>query len=243
MILDKMLLPVLLALQLLPEAMACTPQPPPSKPNQKFPYTIKGTDDPADPVTMGFVMNHFSLNVKNVTRSVDFYTKVFGFRLIFIFRGTEKLSVAYLAHSHGGKNGTAYQTTSELNRNKNNMEGLLELVSYTDQDAELQASTQKSNTFSHLGIIVPDVAAAQRHFLRHGVTLLKRTGERERESARKQLAAAYGMSKPLRTNATEAEILFTILNSVPSAMDFVTAVDPDGNLIEIQPQSATQLPL
>jgi lactoylglutathione lyase len=82
-------------------------------------------------------------------------TKVFGLRLVFNYRATRKLCIAYMAHSHGGRNGTGFQTASEMNRDKNNLEGWIERVHYEDTAAALLGSTAKTSTLSYIGLIVP----------------------------------------------------------------------------------------
>jgi lactoylglutathione lyase len=205
-----------------------------------FPRVEAGTDEPADFATTGYVLNHFSLNVKDMTRSVKWYGDVLGLRLIFNYRATEKLSIAYLAHSHGGKNGTGYQTVREMNRLKNNMEGLLELVSYADPDASLVPSTVKVNTFSHYGLIVPDVLAAQARFEKLGVNILKKAGVAL--DLKGPVAEAFGLGSVWEKDPSEAETIAKALLST-GGQDFVTIADPDGNMIEVQSLYAPQLDL
>ncbi|KAK0732019.1 Glyoxalase/Bleomycin resistance protein/Dihydroxybiphenyl dioxygenase, partial [Lasiosphaeris hirsuta] len=190
-----------------------------------------GSDAPADAATLGYSLNHFSLNVKDIGRSIAWYSSVLGLRLIFNFRATEKLSIAYMAHSHGGKNGTGYQTVRELNRQKNNMEGLLELVHYDDPEADLVPSTARANTFSHYGLIVPDVPAAQERFERLGVTILKKAGVSA--ELKGPVAEAFGLGRVFEADPDEAKRIEQALFST-GGLDFVMIADPDGNMIEVQ---------
>ena len=205
-----------------------------------FPRVEPGSNEPADFATTGYVLNHFSLNVKDVTRSIKWYGDVLGLRLIFNYRATERLSIAYMAHSHGGKNGTGYQTVSEMNRLKNNMEGLLELVSYANSDTDLVASTIKVNTFSHYGLIVPDVPAAQARFEKLGVTILKRAGEAT--PLKGPIAEAFGLGSVWERDPAEAETIEKALLTT-GGQDFVIIADPDGNMIEVQSLNSPQLDL
>lgn len=246
----SLIAPLFLGLQLLSSAKACSPPNiAPSNttgPAPAYPTVVVGSDDPADLATTGFTLSHFSLNVNNLTASVDFYTKVFGMRLIFEFWATEKMAISYLAHSHGGKNGTAYQTVSELNRNKNNMEGLLELIYYDYDGAEQHSSTiQSDNTFSHLGMVVPDIAAAGKRFEDHDVTVLRASGAPATEEFEERLSRVYGIRGVWGQDKQVAiDVLNTILQNVPAVstiLPFIT--DLDGNLIEVQPQELPQIPI
>ncbi len=221
----------------IPGALSCLMDPPDNGANGTFPITIKGSDEPADPATTGYVLSHFGLNVKNMTASIDFYTKLLGMRLLFTFRPTANFSISYLAHSHGGKNGTGYQTNDELNRNKNNMEGLLELISYTGAGApDIQPSTKVSNTFSHVGIVVPDVSAAQARFDQFGWPILKRSGAPEQSKGDQPNAYGFGQVLP----DTEEGPILKALKDIGLDV-FMLVEDPDGNLVEIQPQELKQL--
>ncbi|KAH8587444.1 Glyoxalase/Bleomycin resistance protein/Dihydroxybiphenyl dioxygenase, partial [Bisporella sp. PMI_857] len=228
----------LLSSQLISIAQSCAPQAPANNTgSNQFPQLIPGSNEPADPATTGFVLNHFALNVNNITRSIDFYTKVFGMRLIFNFRATEKLSIAYLAHSHGGKNGTAYQTVSELNRNKNNMEGLIELLHYDDPAESLDPSTKAPNTFSHIGFVVPDPVKVERRLNDYGAEIIKGIGGLPTDENLEIIANSYGLGNLFRTNREEAIAILTLLTkSVPGANETIYVLDPDGNFIEVQPQ-------
>ncbi|CRG91193.1 hypothetical protein PISL3812_08241 [Talaromyces islandicus] len=232
--------------QLLHVAYSCAPPIPSNTtgPAPAFPTVTVGEDDYPDLATTGYVQNHFCLNVNNLTASIEFYTKTFGMRMIFTFWATEKMSITYLAHSQGGHNGSVYQTVSELNRNKNNMEGLLELIYYDYGHTNEHSSTIEHDTFSHLGVIVPDIHAAEKRFRENGVQVLRGAGKTATEEFEKKLARAYGLGKAWDENKQEViDLLNVILESVPGINDFVFITDPDGNLIEIQPQDAPQIPL
>jgi lactoylglutathione lyase len=210
-------------------------------PAPAFPTIVAGSNEPADWATMGYVLNHFSLNVNNLTASIDFYTKVFGLRLIFTFYASERFSITYMAHSHGGKNGTAYQTVDDLNKYKNNMEGLLELIYYDSPDSNrhLIPSTQVTNTFSHLGMIVRDIQSVQERMETLGVRIVKPYGQFP--SLDGEIAVAFGLGGVYQRDPVEAGQLFEALK-LPGMLNFVFVTDPDGNFIEIQDQETPQLP-
>ena len=102
-------------------------------------------------------------------------------RHIFTYHATPYFKIAYVGHIAGGYNGSGYQTPLELNRQKNNMKGLLEFVyiapDATDPPPDIPlASTRKSNTFSHVGLVVPDIQATQKRLKDANVTILKEFG-------------------------------------------------------------------
>lgn len=51
---------------------------------------------------------------------MHFYGKILGMRHIFTLQATPHATVTYMSFSHGGKNGTGFQTSSELYKEKNN---------------------------------------------------------------------------------------------------------------------------
>ncbi|PSN74685.1 hypothetical protein BS50DRAFT_615524 [Corynespora cassiicola Philippines] len=199
-----------------------------------YPFAEIGSDDPADPVTTGYFFNHFSLNTNNLTRSVDFYTRVFGMRHMFTYHLTEHLSVTYLGHSQGGRNGSAYQTAEELLRNKQNSAGLLEFVYFnrTSIGGEpIPGSDVRTSTFSHVGIIVPDPKATQARLEEFGVTIYKKIAEPMPKDGPLGTPFALGDASFLSDEAfEEIQEQMTKLNQLN-----IFAADPDGNLLEILP--------
>ncbi len=136
-----------------------------------------------------------------------------------------------MGFSHGGKNGTGYQTGEELTREKNNSEGLIEFICNTYQEERRVYEPSPTSTYSHIGLIVPDILALQARLDLFGVKILKRTGDApDINDPRSQ---AFGLTNPSSPEAAEG--LKGVLLS--GFLDFVVAADPDGNLLEIQPQS------
>lgn len=137
-----------------------------------------GSDEAGDFETTGYLINHLCINVSNLTASVDFYTRIFGLRKIFTLHVSEHFYITYMGYSQGGKNGTGYQTASELNKDKNNAAGLIELLHVDVPDNSLPASIDSPNTFSHIGMVVPDIEAVQARLGSFpDVPVLKRLGE------------------------------------------------------------------
>lgn len=78
-----------------------------------------GNDGPADPATLGYTINHFALLTSNITVMKQFYGEVLGMRTIFSYGAGTPYEVLYMGYSHGGKNGTGFQSGEELFAEKN----------------------------------------------------------------------------------------------------------------------------
>ena len=194
-----------------------------------------GSDAAADPVTTGYFINHFSLNVKNLTASLDFYSEAFGLRHIFTMQASEHLSIAYMGHAQGGRNGTGYQTTEEINREKNTNAGLVEMIHLDVPEKDLPSSAETPNSFGHIGFVVPDIEATQAHLESLGsCKILKRVGEATPSTG--PIANANGFAKVAwdQIDAEEKKIINQVVSAVN--LRFVYLQDPDGNLVEVQPQ-------
>ncbi|KAI1844486.1 hypothetical protein JX265_010019 [Neoarthrinium moseri] len=194
---------------------------------------IIGNDPPADPATIGYTINHFSLVANNITASVDFYGRILGMRHVFTFHASPEYQVTYLGHSQGGKNGTGYQTGEELLREKTNTGGLIELLYFKGTNGTIEASTRSPNTFGHVGLIVPDIQATQSRMEDNGVNILKRVGE-DLAVEDGPVARAFGLGGDVESArvAALAGIRGIGFNG------FLIITDPDGNLIEVQPQTS-----
>ncbi|KAF5559595.1 lactoylglutathione lyase [Fusarium phyllophilum] len=57
---------------------------------QEYPYPVLGSDDPADYATTGYFINHLAISTRNLTASLDFYSKVLGFRKMFTLHVSKK---------------------------------------------------------------------------------------------------------------------------------------------------------
>ena len=181
-------------------SLACSPPPESSDPNGDNPFEL-GSGAYPPPETVGFKINHACLNVNNLTASMDFYTNVLGMSHIFTFHAAEYFKIVYLGHISGGVNGSGYQTPEEQTREKNNQKGLLELVLLDPAVIEgdvlppLAGPTQKSNTFSHFGLIVPDVQAMQERVIEAGVEIVKKVGEPIPNDRLGAVAVSYGLDR------------------------------------------------
>jgi lactoylglutathione lyase len=227
-----MLLRYCIALMLGSLAYACVPR---DIDNSDGPFTI-GNDGPAPAATLGFAINHIGLVTKNLTGMKHFYGNILGMRLLFDAHVTPEFTVTYLGFAQGGRNGTGYQTGAELLRDKNNLSGLIELVQFNVSDDNPQASTQRTNTFGHVGLIVPDLKKAQRWFEAKGATIIKKTGVPiTAHTGRMQNAFGIGEFAGEHFAAKEALVK---AQSIIGFETFLVLEDPDGNLVEIQQQDA-----
>ena len=191
-----------------------------------------GSDPPADPATLGFQINHLSLNVRNLTASMAYYGSVLGMRHIFTAQLSPTYSVTYMGHAHGGKNGTGYQTGEELLREKNNAQGMLELQYFAaSKDEGMTASSVRPNTFSHVGLIVPDMQALQDRCEKLGVKIAKRIGEAGQTSVAVANGWGFGEAAKMSETETDALVMGQELVGFPKLL---VIEDPDGNLIEVQ---------
>lgn len=195
-------------------------------------FMTLGADGPADAETVGYSINHLSLIVSNLTASKEFYGKVLGMRHLFTAQLSPSYSVTYMGHAHGGKNGTGYQTGPELLREKNNAEGMLEFQYFANSaDVNATATTQRPNTFSHIGLMVPSLADAQARMERFGVTISKRIGVSAEGIA--AVENAFGFGAYVTTNVTERELLIKGQDLIGFSL-LLAVEDPDGNMIEVQ---------
>ncbi|KAF5026900.1 hypothetical protein F66182_930 [Fusarium sp. NRRL 66182] len=196
---------------------------------------VPGSDEPSDPATTGYFMNKVGISVSNLTRSMDFYTQVFGFRHMFTFHATPDLSITYLGHSSGGRNGTGYQSAEEMTRDKNNAAGHLELIHLSATD---NAQLQSIPTFRHImGIIVPNSTETQARLDKYGAKIYKRIEEPMPTTGPLGDPFAFGDATDLSAKGWAAiREAMTELN-----LQGVFASDPDGNLLEVLPEEETQL--
>jgi lactoylglutathione lyase len=198
------------------------------------PGPILGSDEPSPLATTGYFLTHLSLNVKNLTASIDFYTSVLGFREIFSLPASEHLTVSYLGYAQGGRNGTGYQTSAELARDMSNLSGLIEMLCLDVPEQDLPASSEKANTFGHLGIVVPDIDATQTWLESRGVEFLKKVDSPTPRDGPIANANSFPPAAWAQLGDDEKEQIGATLDEIN--WRFIFIADPDGNIIEIQPQ-------
>lgn len=133
------------------------------------------TAAPAD--TQGFVFNHTMLRVKDAPRSLDFYTRVLGFRLLDARDFPDaKFSLYFLALL---PEGTAMPDDDAARRLwMAGIPGVLELThnhgTETQDGAVYHDGNSDPRGFGHICISVPDIHAACARFDSLGVPYQKR---------------------------------------------------------------------
>ncbi|KIX02574.1 uncharacterized protein Z518_08515 [Rhinocladiella mackenziei CBS 650.93] len=120
-------------------------------------------------------------------------------------------------------------------REKNNSQGLIELQYLRNSTDNLTASTVVTNTFSHIGLVVPDVNKTQTRMEKFGIEILKRVDVVAAFDS--PTAYAFGLSTDaVGDNMTEANNIMNGVNRSGLNIFFIIA-DPDGNVLEIQQQN------
>jgi len=203
--------------------------------NSTYPWQEPGDEAPSQPATTGYFINHLCINVRNATESIAWYKQAFGLRLMFTLHVSEHFSISYMGHSHGGRNGTGYQTSDEMNRDKNNIEGLIEILSLDYPGWDLPAGTRVPNTFSHIGLVVPNITDTQLRLEAMGANIIKGAGDTFKLDG--PFAVSSGFTQPGVDDVIgqdETDALTATLVQINSPLMYVA--DPDGTIIEIQSQ-------
>ena len=234
---------LLVAFNCLSHVTACPPLAPRQDPATSdgqvtYPWAAPGDDAPADPKTTGYFINHLCLNVRNASASIDFYTRAFGLRLMFTQHVSEHFSISYMGHAHGGRNGTGYQSADEMNRQKNNIEGLLELLHLDVPEWALPAGVKTPNTFHHIGMVVPNVTDTQARLEEMGATIYKAAGAEFTLDGPFVEAAGLAAAGDF-VSQEERDLILASLGPLNKPLIF--AADPDGNIIEIQNQEGSEV--
>lgn len=213
--------------------IACNPsQGDSSDPSNPF---VIGTDGPQPSETLGYAFNHVGLVTTHLSEMKDFYVNVLGMRTLFDLNVTPEYSITYVGYAQGGRNGTGYQSGAEMLAEKNNLYGLIELVQFNVSDDTPLASTKRTNTFGHVGLIVPDVLKAQEYVESKGVPILKKVNVPLNQTTG-AIANAYGMGEYAGAHL-EAKKAFLKNQGLSGIEGFLLIADPDGNLVEVQQQN------
>jgi lactoylglutathione lyase len=199
----------------------------------QFPISKPGDDAPSDPATKGYFINHICINARNATESIDWYKKAFGLRLMFTLQVSEHFSISYMGHSHGGRNGTGYEASDEMVLEKNNREGMLEILNLDYPSWNLPAGIKVPNTFSHIGMVVPNIMDTQSRMQSMGATIIKAVGAPFTIDGPFADSTGFALAGDEISQEEKDLILKTL---IPFNAPFLFVADPDGNLIEIQNQ-------
>ncbi|MEH6561472.1 MAG: lactoylglutathione lyase [Marinobacter sp.] len=138
-----------------------------------------GLHDQPVPETEGYVFNQTMLRIKDPERSMDFYTRVMGMRLVRKLDFPEmKFTLYFLGYLDDRQAGSvpsddAHRTTYTFGR-----EAMLELThnwgTENDKDFTYHNGNDEPQGFGHIGIAVPDVYTACERFESLGIEFVKK---------------------------------------------------------------------
>ncbi|WP_028239025.1 lactoylglutathione lyase [Stutzerimonas azotifigens] len=137
--------------------------------------TQAGVCQQPDAATQAYVFNHTMLRVKDPERSLDFYTRVLGMRLLRRLDFEEgKFSLYFLAMTRGEN---VPEDVAERQRYTFGRQSVLELThnwGSESDDSQYHNGNSEPRGFGHICFSVPDVVAACERFESLGVTFVKR---------------------------------------------------------------------
>ncbi|OJJ65650.1 hypothetical protein ASPBRDRAFT_139656 [Aspergillus brasiliensis CBS 101740] len=192
---------------------------------------------PEDDPTIGYQLNHFMLRIRDPARSLHFYTKLMGMRLVFTFNGGP-FTVHYLGYPQTPKDradlhswATRLTAPGVLPKTL----GFLELKHIHGSERPVEEGGYEVATgnqpphlgFGHLGFTVPDVCHAVERLRAEGVEVVKDLGVAERENI------------PLTRWEEERGVGTGHLhpNYKRNFCHVALVKDPDGYLVELLPQT------
>ncbi|WKY30760.1 lactoylglutathione lyase [Pseudomonas donghuensis] len=141
--------------------------------------TLPGVTAQPDAATHNFVFNHTMLRVKDVAKSLDFYTRVLGFSLVEKrdFPQAE-FSLYFLALVDKAQIPVDAAKRTEWMKS---IPGILELTHNHGTENDADFAYHNGNTdprgFGHICISVPDIRAACERFEQLGVAFQKRLSD------------------------------------------------------------------
>ncbi|WP_323751474.1 lactoylglutathione lyase [Marinobacter sp.] len=138
-----------------------------------------GLHDAPVPETEGYVFNQTMLRIKDPERSLDFYSRVMGMRLVRKLDFPEmEFTLYFLAYLEDAEAervpaDDGHRTTYTFGR-----EAMLELThnwgTEDDPDFSYHNGNDQPQGFGHIGVAVPDVYSACERFEQLGVEFVKR---------------------------------------------------------------------
>lgn len=188
----------------------------------------------AEPATGSILNSHFALLCRSIKPMLDFYTKVFGLRVIFYWRPTDNTGVYYLTDSTNTIDGSDTMLSSiSLTELRTRTRGHIELIHANIPYPE-GPERKYMRGFSHYGFSVPDIKQFQRYLKREfpDIKILNDLGEPA--PALGHLATTLGFGEQLRDGLGRDEFEQFAASFGPAAADYMYFNDPEGNLIEVQ---------
>jgi lactoylglutathione lyase len=129
-----------------------------------------------DQETHRYVLNHTMVRIKDAERSLDFYTRVLGMKLVSRFDFEQWKFSLFFLQARGNAPQPASSATQTFSA-----PGLLELTynwgSESDPEFQPHSGNEPPKGYGHICIAVPDIEAACRRFAELGVTFQKKLGE------------------------------------------------------------------
>ena len=131
------------------------------------------------PETEGYVFNQTMMRIKEPERSMDFYTRVMGMRLVRKLDFPEmKFTLYFLGYLDDRQAGLVPQDDAHRTTYTFGREAMLELThnwgSEDDPDFQYHNGNDEPQGFGHIGVTVPDVYAASQRFEKLGVPFVKK---------------------------------------------------------------------
>lgn len=141
--------------------------------------THPGVTARPDAASDGFTLNHSMLRVKDPAVALDFYTRVFGMRVLRKLDFPEMKFSLYFLHRPQAGEAAAPDDAGERTAWIFAQRGILELTHNWGTEAQADFSYHDGNAqpqgFGHICFSVPDLDAAVRWFDENGVTYVKRS--------------------------------------------------------------------
>ena len=141
---------------------------------------LPGVAGSPDPATKEFVYNHTMIRVKDLQKSLDFYTRILGFTLLEKKDFPEACFSLYFLALLADKSQIPADPTARHQWRKS-IPGVLELTYNHGTEKDEQFAYHSGNSeprgFGHLCVAVPDIKAACQRFEDLGVTFQKRLSD------------------------------------------------------------------
>jgi lactoylglutathione lyase len=137
-----------------------------------------GVQADAAPQTRGFTLNHSMLRIKDPKVSLDFYSRVFGMRVLRKLDFPEMKFSLYFLHRPAEGEAPPPEDAGERTAWTFSQRGILELTHNwgTEDDPAFRYhdGNAQPQGFGHICFSVPDLDAAVAWFDQHGVAFVKR---------------------------------------------------------------------